>query len=157
MEEGSTNKNKKTVFVGGLASDLDQTALIEAFSTFGDIIDVQIPPAQQGTNKPGAPPVQEGRHRGFAFITFATQLDAQDAIDNMDNNELRGSTLRVNLAKPQRGGLENTPFGRAIWESEDWLKAHAKPVGPAGVGALNPGNQDREEAGDEGEAEAMEE
>lgn len=52
MEEGS--KNKKTIFVGGLSNDLDQTALIETFSTFGDIIDVQIPPAQQGNNKPGS-------------------------------------------------------------------------------------------------------
>lgn len=51
MEEGT--KSKKTIFVGGLSNDLDQTALIETFSTFGDIIDVQIPPAQQSNNKPG--------------------------------------------------------------------------------------------------------
>lgn len=35
------------------------------------------------------------QHRGFAFITFATQLDAQDAIDNMDNNELRYITSKT--------------------------------------------------------------
>lgn len=54
MEEGS--RNKKTIFVGGLSSDIDQTLLIETFSTFGDVIDVQIPPAQnkdktQGTRR----------------------------------------------------------------------------------------------------------
>ena len=51
---------------------------------------------------------------------------------------------------------------RAVWESEDWLKQHAKPVGPAGVGSLNPGNQEREdgtgaEEEDGNEGEAMEE
>lgn len=102
MEEGS--KNKKTIFVGGLSDDLDRTILIETFSTFGDIIDVQIPSAQT-SGRPGSSILvcmgtdlrltcigeneAEGKHRGFAFITFATQLDAQDAIDNMDNNELR--------------------------------------------------------------------
>ena len=50
MEEGS--KNKKTIFVGGLSDDLDQTTLIETFGTFGDIIDVQIPSAQTN-GRPG--------------------------------------------------------------------------------------------------------
>jgi peptidyl-prolyl isomerase E (cyclophilin E) len=51
MEEGS--KNKKTIFVGGLSDDIDQTTLIETFTTFGDVIDVQIPPAQTN-GRPGS-------------------------------------------------------------------------------------------------------
>lgn len=46
-----------------------------------------------------------------------------------------------------------------VWESEAWLKENAKPVGQGGVGALNPGNIEREgEGADEGQADdAMEE
>lgn len=51
MEEGS--RNKKTIFVGGLSEDIDQTILIESFNTFGDIIDVQIPLAQTNS-RPGS-------------------------------------------------------------------------------------------------------
>jgi RNA recognition motif-containing protein len=43
--------------------------------------------------------------RGFAFISFSNALDAQDAIDNYDMNELpghegKGKYLKVNLARP---------------------------------------------------------
>lgn len=43
------------------------------------------------------------KHRGFAFVTFSSSGDAQDAIDNMDLNELRGRVLKVNLARPMKG------------------------------------------------------
>ena len=47
----------------------------------------------------------ESKHRGFAFITFSSPMDAQDAIDNYDFNELpgrqgQGRYLKVNLARP---------------------------------------------------------
>jgi len=42
MEEGT--KSKKTIFVGGISDDTDESALYEGFSTFGDILEVQIPP-----------------------------------------------------------------------------------------------------------------
>ena len=48
----------------------------------------------------------EPKHRGFAFITFGSSADAQDAIDNMDMNELKGRVLRVNLARPMKGTLQ---------------------------------------------------
>ena len=44
----------------------------------------------------------EYRHRGFAFVTFTSQQDTQDAIDNMDMNELEGRVLKVSLARPQK-------------------------------------------------------
>ncbi|KAI5123362.1 hypothetical protein M0805_001783 [Coniferiporia weirii] len=160
MEEGT--KTKKTVFVGGLGDDVDEAAIYESFSTFGDILEVQIPPAQINTHNYN----QDGpqKHRGFAFVTYTSAGDAQDAIDNMDLNELRGRVLRVNLARPQRvtaAGSGNRP----IWESEDWLKQYAKPLAQSGgVGAratirAGASSEDAEGKGeDDGEAEdAMEE
>lgn len=89
------------------------------------------------------------RHKGFGFVTFASSADAQDAIDNMDLNELRGKVLRVNLARPSKipvQGLGNKASTSllstaistscltrsAVWESEEWLKQHAKPLARSG-------------------------
>ncbi|GBE81955.1 hypothetical protein BKA93DRAFT_801584 [Sparassis latifolia] len=128
MEEGT--RTKKTVFVGGIGDEVDESVLLENFATFGDIIEVQIPLA------PTNPSQQiETKHRGFAFVTYSSTADAQDAIDNMDLNELNGRVLRVNLARPMRGPTQGAG-NRAIWESEDWLKQYAKPLSRSGGAAL---------------------
>lgn len=64
--------SKRTVYVGGLAEEVDEKVLNAAFIPFGDIIDVQIP-LDYETEK----------HRGFAFIEFEAAEDAAAAIDNM--------------------------------------------------------------------------
>jgi RNA recognition motif-containing protein len=43
------------------------------------------------------------KHRGYAFVTYSSAGDAQDAIDNMDMNELRGRILKVSIARPTKG------------------------------------------------------
>ncbi|KAG6900869.1 hypothetical protein C0993_009987 [Termitomyces sp. T159_Od127] len=139
MEEGT--KSKKTVFVGGVADDVDEAALYESFSTFGDIIEVQLPSAATNPNQ------DEGKHRGFAFITYGSSADAQDAIDNMDMNELRGKVLKVNLARPMKTPLQ-LGGNRAVWESEEWLKQNLKPLSQSGGvqarTARSPNDQDKE-------------
>ena len=49
---------------------------------------------------------ETGRPRGFAFAEFATDEEAQAAIEQLDGMELDGRNLRVNEAqpRPQRGG-----------------------------------------------------
>jgi len=124
MDEGT--RTKKTVFVGGIGDDVDESAIYDNFSTFGDIIDVQLPSASTDPNRQA-----EAKHRGFAFVTFASSADAQDAIDNMDLHEMGGKVLKVNLARPMKGQLQ--PGGnRAIWESEEWLQQYAKPLAQSG-------------------------
>ncbi|KAG8829948.1 hypothetical protein FRC17_005742 [Serendipita sp. 399] len=132
MANIDTNKAKSTVFVGGIAQNVDENVLIQAFAPFGDIMEVQIPPAA-GPNGDQLP--ADGKHRGFAFVTFGTPADAQDAIDNMDMNELAGRVLKVSLAKPQRAPVQGAG-NRAIWETEEWLTANVKPLAESGgVGA----------------------
>lgn len=100
----------------------------------------------------------EPKHRGFAFVTFGSSADAQDAIDNMDMNELKGRVLKVNIARPMKGALQpngnwaskcssflffylrcilmlTVPtflFTISVWESEEWLKEHVKPLAQSG-------------------------
>ncbi|KAF7322994.1 RRM domain-containing protein [Mycena chlorophos] len=145
MDDGGA-KNKKTVFVGGVAEDLDEAAIYEQFSTFGDIIEVQLPSAP--ANQHHAAQTDATKHRGFAFVTYASAADAQDAIDNMDMNELNGRVIKVNLARPNKG-LAQQPGGgnRAIWESEEWIQAQSQ----------NGGRNASSNQEDDGEAQDMEE
>ncbi|KAJ4000751.1 hypothetical protein F5050DRAFT_1728654 [Lentinula boryana] len=124
MEEGT--KTKKTVFVGGIGDDVDETVIYEHFATFGDVIEVQLPSAATNLHQQN-----EAKHRGFAFVTYSSTSDAQDAIDNMDLNELRGRVIKVNLARPMKTPMQ-LGGNRAVWESEEWLKQHVKPLDQSG-------------------------
>lgn len=99
---------KKTLYVGGLSEDVDVNILKSAFLPFGDVVDVNLP-IDYSTQK----------HKGFAFIEFQSPEDAADAIDNMDNNEILGKTIRVNIAKPMRNKENAT---RPIWADDEYLR-----------------------------------
>merc|ERR1712072_272202 len=102
---GETNSDKRTLYVGGLEENVDEPILHSAFIPFGDIVDVNIP-IEQTTQK----------HRGFGFVTFEEREDAKAAIENMNNSELYGRVLRVNVAKPMRAKAEGS--GKAVWADE---------------------------------------
>jgi len=112
--------------VGGIGDDVDESVLYENFSTFGDIIEVQLPSAVTHQHQQS-----EAKHRGFAFVTYGSSADAQDAIDNMDLNELKGRVIKVNLARPMKGQLQ-PGMNRAIWDSEEWLQHNVKPLAQSG-------------------------
>lgn len=82
---------KNTVYVGGLAEEVNESILHAAFIPFGDIKDVKTP-LDQATQK----------HRSFGFVTFLEKDDAAAAMDNMDGAELYGRVLTVNYALPER-------------------------------------------------------
>ena len=52
------------------------------------------------------------KHRGFAFVQFEDRGDAADAIDNMNNAELFGRVLKVNVAKPSAAVGGHRPGAR---------------------------------------------
>lgn len=99
---------KRTLYVGGLADEVDRNLVKSAFLPFGDIVDVNLP-MDYNTQK----------HKGFAFVEFQMPEDAADAIDNMDNGEILGKTIRVNLAKPVKFKDSNS---RPVWASDDYLR-----------------------------------
>lgn len=78
--------NKRMVYCGGLADEVDDKILRSAFVTFGDIVDISMP-LDYITQK----------HKGFAFIEFETADDASAAIDNMNESEIYGLCLLLCL------------------------------------------------------------
>lgn len=89
------------------------------------------------------------KHRGYAFITFSSAADAQEAIDNYDLNQLpgyqgSGKFLKCSLAQPSKyvdesgrndraseWSLFRSESGKktnviaAVWETEEWKAEHA--------------------------------
>ena len=41
------------------------------------------------------------RSKGFGFVTFANDADAEKAISALDGKEMGGKNIKVNVAKPR--------------------------------------------------------
>ncbi|KAI8817412.1 uncharacterized protein EV422DRAFT_541711 [Fimicolochytrium jonesii] len=83
------------VFVGNLSWGTTDESLHQAFSQFGEISDCLVLKDRE-----------TGRSRGFGFVTFADEGQAQAAIDAMNEQDLDGRNIRVNMAneRPAGGG-----------------------------------------------------
>jgi len=80
---------------------MNESSLLSIFSTFGDISDVQLPrQTDQGACVMFMPLtcMSVSKHRGYAFITYTQEEDAEDAMDNMNLNELHGVRIRCRLS-----------------------------------------------------------
>lgn len=80
------SSTKKTIYVGGLSEEVNEKILRGAFNPFGDILNVQLP-LDYVTQK----------HRGYGFVEFEEAEDAAAAIENMNDSELYGKTIKVNI------------------------------------------------------------
>lgn len=84
-------EHRRLLYVGGLDSRVDENTLTAAFVPFGPVKEVEIP----------KDPVTR-TNRGFGFVRFHDVEDAEAARDNMNNAELHGRTLKVDVAKQQK-------------------------------------------------------
>lgn len=129
------NANKRMLYVGGLADEVNQAMVRAAFIPFGDLIEINMP-LDYATQK----------HKGFAFVEFEEKEDAASAIENMNDAEICGRTIRVNLAKPLRATEAST---RAVWQSDQWLQKYAGKSTEEGGEAANGQTTGGQTAGDD--------
>jgi cold-inducible RNA-binding protein len=80
--------NRK-LYVGNLPYETDESALQELFSQAGTVDTVQVMRDRE-----------TGRARGFAFVEMASEADAQNAINQLNERPFGGRTLAVNEARP---------------------------------------------------------
>lgn len=82
------------LFIGNLAFSATEQELEEAFGAYGEIQEAKIILDRE-----------TGRSRGFAFVTFASADDAQEALA-LDGKNLSGRDMRVSIAteRPRRQG-----------------------------------------------------
>ncbi len=79
----------KKLYVGGLSYSTTQQGLQDAFSKAGAVQSATII-----TDK------MSGRSKGFGFVEYASDEDAEKAIAMWNGKELDGRTLTVNEARP---------------------------------------------------------
>jgi RNA recognition motif-containing protein len=83
------------LYVGNLPFGVSEDDLEELFASHGAVASAKVITDRE-----------TGRARGFGFVEMEQVEDAQKAIQNLDGQEFKGRSLRVNLAKPreQRSG-----------------------------------------------------
>jgi len=81
------------LFIGGLAWHTDDTALRAKFEEFGQVEEAVVVKDRD-----------TGRSRGFGFVRYASDAEADDAMQNMNNIEFDGRTIRVDKASDRAGG-----------------------------------------------------
>ncbi|KAI0717209.1 hypothetical protein C8T65DRAFT_641715 [Cerioporus squamosus] len=81
------------VYVGNLSWNTTDDTLRSAFSSYGQVLDSIVMRDRE-----------TGRSRGFGFVTFGNGTEAQAAIDNLNEQELDGRRLKVNLANARGSG-----------------------------------------------------
>ncbi|KAK4337282.1 hypothetical protein RND71_043280 [Anisodus tanguticus] len=120
--------NKRMIYVGGLADEVSEDILKAAFIPFGELIEVNLP-IDYSTEK----------HKGFCFIEFEESEDAASAIENMNDAEICGKTIKVNLAKPLKS---KDTSSKAIWQDDQWLQKYAGKSGKEEVENENDNNEE---------------
>ncbi|XP_071512047.1 uncharacterized protein [Diadema antillarum] len=85
---GDDQRTKK-IFVGGISQQADRQDLYEAFSQHGKVEDVHIM-IDDAT----------GKHRGFGFVTFASEDDVEKLV-KMHYLDLKGKSMEIKKAMPK--------------------------------------------------------
>ncbi len=92
------------IYVGNLSYEVTEEDLKEAFEAFGAVETVQVIKDNY-----------TGRSKGFGFVEMPAKDEAQSAINELNDKELKGRTLKVNEARPRtenRGGRGGYGGGR---------------------------------------------
>ncbi|MBN2543429.1 RNA-binding protein [bacterium] len=78
------------IYVGNLPKDLSEADLKAAFEAYGQVESAKIIKDRYS-----------GESRGFGFVEMPSQDEAKEAMEAMNGSDLKGSTLKVNEARPR--------------------------------------------------------
>lgn len=79
------------VYVGNLPWQVDDARLQQIFSKYGKVLNARVVSDRES-----------GRSRGFGFVTMSTESELNDAVSNLDGQDLDGRSIRVNVAEERR-------------------------------------------------------
>lgn len=80
----------KRLFIGGLPFSVTNSQLEEMFSQFGKVVSADVI-----TDK------YSGRSKGFGFVEMENEEEADEAIAKLNETELEGRKIAVNVARPR--------------------------------------------------------
>jgi RNA recognition motif-containing protein len=83
--------NKNKIYVGNLEWSIDDEALSDFFSQVGTVVSAKVILDRD-----------TGRSRGFGFVEFAGEKEANKAIKKLDGIDFNKRNIVVKLARPER-------------------------------------------------------
>jgi RNA recognition motif-containing protein len=86
------------IYVGNLSRTATETTLRELFEQFGQVTSIKVI-IDKFTGTP----------RGFAFVEMPVAAEAQQAIAQLNGQNVEGQTLRVNEARAPEAGAGRSP------------------------------------------------
>lgn len=99
----------KRLFVGSLPYSATSAQLEELFSQVGKTTSLSLI-----TDK------YSGQSKGFAFVEFTTDAEADEAIKKFNNYELDGRKIVVNEARPREEHSSRPNSDRSYNKSRSW-------------------------------------
>lgn len=78
------------LFVGSLSYNVTDDELKDAFAAFGTVVSAKVIMDRE-----------TGRSKGFGFVEFGSDEEAQAAIKGMDGKDIAGRAVAVSEARPQ--------------------------------------------------------
>ncbi|MGB4966487.1 MAG: RNA-binding protein [Microgenomates group bacterium] len=93
--------DQKKLYVGNLPWSMTGDTLRDMFASYGEITDAVVISDRMS-----------GRSKGFGFVTFANEADAQKAAAEMNDKDVEGRKLVVNTAKPREDRPDRRDFNR---------------------------------------------
>ena len=93
-----------TIYVGNLSFDAEVEDLQQLFASYGSVRKCSLPLDRD-----------TGRKRGFAFVEMSSDAEETAAIDDLQNVEWMGRSIRVNKAEPRTGGGGGGGGGGQRW------------------------------------------
>ncbi len=78
------------IYVGNLSYETTENDLRDAFGEFGAVSKVNVIMDKM-----------TGKSKGFAFVEMENDTEGQKAVDELNDADLNGRNLKVNLARPR--------------------------------------------------------
>jgi cold-inducible RNA-binding protein len=79
------------IYAGNLSYSMTDEKLKELFEKHGEVASVKIVTDRDS-----------GRSKGFGFVEMTNDEEAKAAIDTLNDTEVLGRNIRVNIARPRR-------------------------------------------------------
>lgn len=90
----------KKLYVGGLSYDTTDASLKAKFSEAGTVASASVVMDKM-----------TGRSRGFGFVEFANDAEADKAIEMFNDKDFEGRKITVNVARPKEDRPRDGGFG----------------------------------------------
>ncbi|MDR0797008.1 MAG: RNA-binding protein [Tannerella sp.] len=90
------------IYISNLSYSTDTDGLQKLFAEYGEVTSANVITDRD-----------TGRSRGFGFVEMPNDTEAQKAIEELNETEVDGKTINVNVARPKTERSDRSGFNRS--------------------------------------------